>query len=168
MAEEAQTSPAEPAWHKALGPAFLLTQASLLLYQLDLLDVWGDELSTLRVIASSWGDLLAVVQKDIHPPLYFAAAKLWNQVGWPGNSILQTRALSALFCLLATFLIHRLWLRKAPISTRFWFLALWVLSPTLLLYSRMARSYSLQLACTVVALHWGQRFIESPQLSRAE
>lgn len=148
---------------RLLLPGFLLLQASLLFYRLDLLDAWGDEIFTLRVIDLPWGAIPGILHRDIHPPLYYALAKVWVQLGWAGDLVVQVRALSAVFCLISTILIYFLWLKRTAFSTRVWFLALWTLSPTLLMYSRMARSYSLQLAVSAVALAWAWKLIQRPK-----
>ena len=147
-------------------PGFLLLQASFLFYRLDLLDAWGDEIFTLRVIGLPWNQIPAILQRDIHPPLYYALAKAWAQFGWSGDPVVHARALSAVFCLVSTVLIYFLWLRRTAFSTRVWFLALWAFSPALLMYSRMARSYSLQLAVSVVALAWAWKLIQQPKSLR--
>ena len=152
---------------RLLLPGFLLLQASFLFHRLDLLDAWGDEIFTLRVIGLPWNEIPGILHRDIHPPLYYALAKAWVQLGWTGDLVVQVRALSAVFCLASTILIYFLWLKRSPFSTRVWFLALWALSPTLLMYSRMARSYSLQLAVSVVALAWTWKLIQRPKSLRA-
>ena len=53
------------------------------------------------------------------------------------------RAMSVLWSLLATVLLGRLWLVKLEPRVRRMVLTLWVLSPCLLLYSPMARYYTL-------------------------
>jgi len=45
-------------------------------------------------------------------------------------------------------------------------LALWVLSPCLLLYARMARSYSMQLAVALLTIYAAFKWIERPQSGR--
>jgi len=159
-----------PKW--LILPGFLLLQASLLFYRLDLLDAWGDEVFTLRVIGLPWNEIPGILYQDIHPPLYYVLAKAWVQLGGlqlgpAGDLVVQVRALSAVFCLLSTVLIYFAWLRRTAFSTRVWFLALWTLSPTLLMYSRMARSYSLQLAVAAVALRLAWKLIQQPKSLRA-
>jgi len=143
-------------------PLALLIQSGLLFYRLDLLPIWGDEQFTLDVIQRSWRNIPVVLQADIHPPIYYFLAKLWTLIPWPVEPIVQLRALSAVICLPATAVIYRLWLRDAEPSTRYWFLALWTLSPTLVMYSRMARSYSLQLLIAMIALFAAARFLQAP------
>jgi len=130
----------------------LLLQACLLFPALGLLPVWTDEMFTATTVAHPLPEIVSILQKDVHPPLYFALLRGWN--GWPlpWSGIARLRAFSALWALLATVLLWG-WLpppSRAPIATPL-ALALFVLSPCLLLYSRMARSYSMQLALVILA-----------------
>jgi hypothetical protein len=56
-----------------------------------------------------------------------------------------------LFALLGTVALDRLWGTRLEERTRLTLLALWTLSPCLLLYARMCRSYSLQALLAIVA-----------------
>jgi hypothetical protein len=143
-------------------PLAVLVQGCLLFYRLDLLPVWGDEQFTLDVIQRPWTEIPRILRGDIHPPIYYFLAKLWIGMPWPGELITQVRALSVVICLAATVVIYRLWLRDAEPATRCWFLALWAISPTLVMYSRMARSYSLQVLVGMAALFVAMRFLEAP------
>ena len=89
--------------------------------------------------------------------LYFLL-HFWIQLPLPGSLIARMRAHSALWVLLGTALLDRLWLRRLPPRTRLWFLALWTFSPCLVLYARMARSYTMQLALACLALAAARRF----------
>lgn len=138
--------------------AALVLQAALLSFRLDLATVWGDELFTLDAARQPVAALLQTVASDIHPPLYFLLVHGWLRLPLGLTDAVQARLLSVLFTLLATVLVYRLWLRDAP--TRPWFLLLWTLSPCLLLYGRMARSYALQMAVAAVALHLAHRLLQ--------
>ncbi len=73
------------------------------------------------------------------------------------------RAMSAVWTLVATVIIYVLWLRREGSHFQQMFLALWVLSPCLLLHARMARSYSMQLALTSLAIYTAPRWAEQPR-----
>ena len=148
-----------PAW-------FLLLQFGLLFHNLDLLPIWGDEQFTLSVIGRPWAAIPTILQADIHPPIYFFLARLWTQLPWPGTDIAELRALSATICLLSTVVVDSLWVRNTSKTTRLWFLTLWCLSPTLLMYSRMGRSYSLQLLVSALTIHFAVRFLDEPSSRR--
>jgi hypothetical protein len=127
-------------------------QAALLFADLGRLPLWGDEQSTFdRAV------LGAVPSGTVHPPLYFLLLSGWlSALG--GASLVAARALSGVFVLAATLALDRCWLRALDRRSRAWFLILWTLSPALLLYGRMARSYSLQVLLACLALHGGMRY----------
>jgi hypothetical protein len=139
----------------------LTVQAALMTHRLDLLPMWNDELFTVRAAQQPVAAMLETVRGDVHPPLYFLLAHYWIRIA-PGDVLIQLRLLSVLFALLATIALDRLWLRHFPPRTRAWCLLLWTFSACLLLYSRMARSYSLQVLGFVVvccaAWRWSQEF----------
>ena len=74
-----------------------------------------------------------------------------------------TRAMSAMWALMATVLIYALWLRREQPGFQAKFFALWVLSPCLLLHARMARSYSMQLALALLAIYTALQWAEQPR-----
>ncbi len=137
-------------------------EAALLLPSLELLPVWTDEHHTLQTASLPPAEIGASVAADVHPPLYFWLAHAWMQLPLPGSPIGRLRGLSALWVLLATVALWRLWLREAPERERLWFLAVWTLSGCLLLYGRMARSYSMQLFVGVLAIYAAMRWLERP------
>src|SRR5438105_14514824 len=122
----------------------LIVQSMLMTNSLGLLPMWNDELFTVRAARLPVDAMLEMVRGDVHPPLYFLFAHYWIQSAPGGETLLQLRLLSVVFALLATIALDRLWLKDVPGRLRAWCLALWTLSACLLLYSRMARSYSLQ------------------------
>jgi hypothetical protein len=73
------------------------------------------------------------------------------------------RAMSAVWALVATVVIYVLWLRWEGRPFQAKFLALWALSPSLLLHARMARSYSMQLALASLAIYSAPRWAEQPK-----
>src|SRR5579872_7458177 len=137
----------------------LIVQSVLLTNSLGLLPMWNDELFTVQAAQKPVGAMVEMVRGDIHPPLYFLLAHYWIGLA-PGNALIQLRLLSVVFTLLATIALDRLWLKHAPPRLRAWCLALWTLSACMLLYSRMARSYSLQVLGFVIvcwaAWRWSQ------------
>jgi hypothetical protein len=139
----------------------LIVQAALMTHRLDLLPMWDDEMFTVRAAQQSIGAMIETVSHDVHPPLYFLLAHYWIKIA-PGDVLIQLRLLSVVFALLATIALDRLFLKYAPPRVRLWCLALWTFSACLLLYSRMARSYSLQVLGFVVvcwaAWRWKQEF----------
>jgi hypothetical protein len=138
-------------------------QALLLFSNLDLLDPWGDEWFTITTVPEPLGRLIASVAENIHPPLYFMLLHYWIQIPWTVNPVASMRAMSVVWALVATVVIYILWLRRERVRFQEMFLALWVLSPCLLLHARMARSYSMQLVLASLAIHTAPRWAEQPR-----
>ena len=141
-------------------PLCLLAQAVLLFWRLDLLPVWGDEFVTLDVSTRPFREIPANLAKDIHPPLYYFLLHFWAQLPLFGSVIATMRAFSGLWALATTVVLDRLWLHG---ESRWRFLILWSLSPCLILYGRMARSYTLQLFLGSLALYWGLALLRDPR-----
>jgi len=132
----------------------LTVQALLLLYRLELLPLWGDEFFTLSAASRTATEVLrAIAEEKNNPPLYTLLLHFWLRLPWPGDPETAARALSVLITLTATLVLYRLWVRKLAAEVQLWWLVLWALSPCLLLYARMARSYSLQVLLFALALH---------------
>ena len=146
----------------------LIVQAILLTHRLNLLPMWGDELFTVQAAGRPLGELLAMVRGDVHPPLYFLLAHWWEALPFGDSPLWRARMLSVIFTLVATVALDRLWLKNTPRSVRMWCLALWTTSSCLLLYSRMARSYSLQVLLFIVvcraAWRWREEITSSSRL----
>jgi hypothetical protein len=143
---------------------FLPLQAALLFPHLGLLPAWGDEVFTLRAASLPLASIARAVAADIHPPLYYYLLHGWIALPLPGDLIVRMRALSVIWMLLSTVAVSRLWvLHRERRSTTLTFLALWTLSPCLLLYGRMARSYSMQICLASVALYAGLAFLRDPR-----
>ena len=138
-------------------------QALLLLSDLDLLDPWADEWFDITAVSQPVSQVLSTVAGNIHPPLYFVLLHSWIQLPWPLTPVAGMRAMSAAWALVATVVVYFCWLRPEgrPFQTKF--LALWVLSPCLLLRARMARSYSMQLALASLAIYSAPRWAEQPR-----
>lgn len=143
----------------------LVVQACLLFTALDLLPIWSDEANTMKTVAHPVREIIPLMQRDVHPPLYFILLRQWTRLPLPGTRIAVLRAFSVLWTLLATLLMDLFWTRSWSVSearARWLALGLFVLSPCLLLYSRMARSYSMQVALAVLSLGLLQRWMSSP------
>jgi hypothetical protein len=135
-------------------------QAVLLFARLSLLDAWGDEWQVLTVAPLPLNQFRPIAN---HPPLYFLLLHFWIHVPWSSSLLVKIRAMSCLWALLATLIFYRAWLRAEPLRIRRMFLALWVLSPCLLLFARMARSYSMQLALALLTIYAAVEWIKRPQ-----
>jgi uncharacterized membrane protein len=141
----------------------LCLQASLLFFDLNLLPIWGDELFTLKTAEHPVREIVSIVQQDIHPPLYFLLLHQWEKLPLPWKGVGALRGFSALWALLATTLLDVFWARSLKPVERWLALSLFALSPCLLLYGRMARSYSMQTALALLSLAMLQRWMRTPR-----
>ena len=153
---------------KASYPVLLVLclQAFLLFYRLDLLPAWGDEIFTLLTVAHPASEIPGIVERDIHPPLYYLLLHGWAQLRLPWTGLEALRAFSGLAALAATFLFDWLWARRWKTGRRWVALALFAFAPSLLLYGRMARSYALQTALGLLAISLLWRWMLQPQWGR--
>jgi hypothetical protein len=138
-------------------------QAFLLISNLDLLDPWNDEWFTITTVPQPVSQVVSIAAEDIHPPLYFVLLHYWTQLPWTLSPVAHMRAMSAVWALGATAIIYFLWLRGERKRFQQMFLALWVLSPCLLLHARMARSYSMVVALASLAIYAAPRWAEQPR-----
>jgi hypothetical protein len=143
--------------------ALLCLQACLLFHALDLLPVWGDELFTLKLAPHPVRDIIPIAQQDVHPPLYYLLLHAWQKLPLPWTGIAALRAFSTLWAVLATLLLDIFWTRPRKPFERWMALSLLVLSPCLLLYGRMARSYSMQVALALLSLGLLWRWMQRPR-----
>jgi hypothetical protein len=144
---------------------FLPLQAFLSLFHLGLLSPWMDEAGTLTALRGSLSEVVAWAARDVHPPLFYLLLYVWQTLPLGLDWAVQARALSVMFALLATVALDRLWARFLPDRLRIWLLLLWSLSPCLLLYSRMCRSYSLQTLLVVAGAAYLLRLASAPSWS---
>jgi hypothetical protein len=135
----------------------------LLFWRLDLLEPWGDEWFTLTTAPQPLTEIASIVAGNIHPPLYFFLLHFWIGLPWPGTALEKMRAMSGVWTLVATVILYYLWLRPEHPGFRRIVLALWVLSPCLLLYARMARSYSMQLALALLSIYAALQWADQPR-----
>jgi hypothetical protein len=136
-------------------------QTLLLLSNPDLLDPWNDEWFTLTHVLQPTSQVL--FSDPVNPPLYYVLLHYWIQLPWSLGPLASVRTMSALWALVATVIIYVLWLRRDLPRFQAMFLALWVLSPCLLLHARMARSYSMQLALASLAILSAPQWAEQPR-----
>jgi hypothetical protein len=126
-------------------------EALLWFWHLALLAPWFDEADELIFLKGPLAQAVAIPASGLHPPLYFLLVWSWMRLPLGLSWTVQARTLSVLFGLAATVAADRWWARSLSARGRWAFLALWAASPGLLLYCRMARSYSLQLLLATVA-----------------
>ena len=139
---------------------FLPLQALMYLWKLSLLFPWFDEADQLTYLHTTLANTIAIPVSGGHPPLYFLMIYYWMRLPFGLDWTVQARILSVIFALLATVAADRFWARSFPGRWRWAYLSLWALSPFLLLYARMSRSYSLQLLAGTLAAGCLMRFLE--------
>lgn len=110
-------------------------------------DFWYDEAFTGVALKERFSDMLVMIDKDVHPPLYYFAAKLFSEPF--GYSVFGIRLFSLIFGVLGIWGIYlfakELIDRKAAL-----FAALLVaISPFAVQYSQEARMYAM-LSCLLV------------------
>jgi len=147
---------------RAILPAFLSIQALLSFWNLGMLSPWMDEAITLFLGQESPGTVVHVAANDVHPPLFYLMMWMWQRLPLGLDAVVQARSLTVLIGLAATVAADRLLAARLGERARLYFLSLWCLSPCLLLYTRMCRSYSLQALVTVVAVRCLLRYFDVP------
>ncbi len=130
---------------------FLPLQAVLYCWNLALLSPWGDEAGTLFAVRGPVDYVIRFAANDVHPPLYYLLLYYWQRIPLGIDWAVQARLVSVLFALLGTVALDGLWGARLEERPRLTLLGLWTLSPCLLLYARMCRSYSLQALLGIVA-----------------
>ena len=147
--------------------AFLPLQALLYCWNLTLLAPWGDEAGELPMLHGPLDRVIHFAAIDVHPPLYYLLLFCWQKIPLGIDWVAQARLISVLFALLGTVALDRFWGTRFEERTRLTLLALWTLSPCLLLYARMCRSYSLQVLLAIVAAAMLSRVAAQPGWRRA-
>jgi len=152
---------------RAALPAFLLLQAAICFWNLGLLSPWMDEAGTLILERNSAGSAAMAAAHDVHPPLFYLLLWVWQRAPLGLDWAVQARTLTVLLGLAATAALDRALACRLADRQRLWFLALWCLSPCLLLYSRMCRSYSLQVLAAALGVGALLRYLDKPTARRA-
>ncbi|MCL6505423.1 MAG: hypothetical protein K6T59_00195 [Bryobacteraceae bacterium] len=152
--------------HRWFIPACFVLQAALLFAYPSLLPVWGDESFTLEAARQPLPDLIRSYAGDVNPPLHGLLLHYWLKLPWPLEASSAARILSGLILLLAGWAATRIWTPSEEPRARFWFVVFWSLSPSLLLFGRMARAYSLQILLFTLALAAALRLIAEPRRPR--
>src|SRR5437016_2621611 len=101
---------------RGVAIAALLVQSLLLFFNLGLLPLWGDEYFTLRTIQQPLPEMFETLRADIHPPLYFLAARYWSRIPWIEDPVVRLRLFSAILALAASALA--MWLFRSRLNDR--------------------------------------------------
>lgn len=114
--------------------------------------LWFDEIFSVHAAEHTWGSLFKFVAQDlIHPPLFYAALKLW--IGAGGESLLWLRLLPVVFSALAlvpfVYLCKEL---KFSSSTMLIALAFLAVNGSLIKYTQTLRMYSMLMFLSLLSI----------------
>lgn len=113
--------------------------------------IWFDEAFTAYLVRFSYFDIARYTATDVHPPLYYWAAKAWTSMF--GTNELAFRSLSMVFGVIAIVvgfvLLRKLFGRRAAVLGA-WFMAL---SPMFIRYGEEARMYTMVTAIVMLATY---------------
>ena len=114
--------------------------------------LWFDEIFSVHAAEHTWGALYRFVAQDlIHPPLFYAALKLWIGIG--GESLIWLRLLPVLFAALALvpfiYLCKEL---KLPNSVMLLSVTLLAVNGSLIKYTQTLRMYSMLMFFSVLSI----------------
>jgi len=130
----------------------LIIPACLLFFRLDILSMWGDELYTLDLIHRPIREIITIIGKDYHPPLYFLVAKAW--CGIFGFTDIGLRSLSSFLGILGIFVSFRFYKDYLNRKEFLYAILLIFIHPVALLYFRMGRYYSALYLLAVLSLYF--------------
>jgi uncharacterized membrane protein len=124
---------------------------ALLLYRLDEKSLWADETFVAEVVRLDLRPLVSATAADVHPPLYFVGMWIWTRLA--GVNEFTLRFPSVIFGTLSAATLYALGSRVMSRSVGVMAMAVMAISPFFILYSRMARYYSLVLFLSLVS-YW--------------
>lgn len=132
--------------------ALLWLASALLFSNLGALDFWGDEVSSIEMSSGSLASTLTHVAEDNkHPPFYFILLNVWRE--WAGSSEYAVRLLSTIPALLAIVIVQKLGTILGNKTIGLISALIVVISPFMILFSRMARYYALTTLLAMLSLY---------------
>jgi hypothetical protein len=142
--------------------AAVLAFIAMRLWRLTAVSLDGDEIFSLLLARSKWGDLLnGVVSDAIHPPLFYVLLKIWVWVG--GESLLWLRLFpvvaSALSLIPLFYLCRDL---KVPAGARNLAIAICAVHPYALFYAQHVRMYCLLMLFGMFSTWRFERYLQTP------
>lgn len=111
---------------------------------------WFDEAFSGNIVRMDWVEMIAMIKRDIHPPLYYILLKIWGSVF--GTSEIALRSMSVAFMLASMFVVAFL----VHIITKHRSIALagmivFAANPYILQYAQEARMYLLLVLTVLLA-----------------
>jgi 4-amino-4-deoxy-L-arabinose transferase-like glycosyltransferase len=140
---------------KTCSLVICLLAFGLLVYHLDEASMWADETRTVEWVQRlAQGGFASFIDQSVlhplsHPPLYFLCLHVWTII--MGESEFALRFLSVFFGLLCTAMLYPLGTRMVNRGVGLVAMGLMAISPFVVMYSRMARPYSLALFFVLVS-----------------
>jgi mannosyltransferase len=141
------------------GLAFviLLLAAALRIYGLGGRDLWVDEANGVLMAQESLRGLLARLELDSSPPLYYVILHGWMQLSGDGEAAVRwVSVLAGLVLVAGVFMVGRRWfsLETGTIAA-----VLVATSPIQVFYSQQARMYALLPVLALLSFYWLWRAI---------
>jgi len=121
----------------------------------------GDEIFSLRLISFSFGELISLTARDVHPPLYYIILKLFVE----GGALVGISAISiAKLCSVAPVIILQIIslvqvIKKKHIIANSLFSILIVVAPRFVTYSSLIRMYSWGMFFLVMAYLCAEKIV---------
>ncbi|HWQ60022.1 MAG TPA: glycosyltransferase family 39 protein [Candidatus Fimivivens sp.] len=120
---------------------------ALRFYKLAEPDFWYDEAFTGVALKERFSDMLVMIDKDVHPPLYYFAAKVFSEPF--GYSVFGIRLFSLIFGVLGIWGIYLFAKELIDRKTALYAALIVAVSPFAVQYSQEARMYAM-LSCLLV------------------
>jgi 4-amino-4-deoxy-L-arabinose transferase-like glycosyltransferase len=151
---------------KTCSLVICLLAFGLLVYHLDEPSLWGDEARTAEWVERlTQGDFRSLLDPSVphwlsHPPFYFLC--LWIWIAFTGVSEFTLRFLSVVFGMLCVAMLYPLGTKMASRRVALIAMGLMATSPFLVMYSRIARLYSLELLLTLISYWFFCQLLQGP------
>ena len=131
---------------------------ALLIYQLGQRSVWGDEAYTARVVQRDLESTLVAVANETYPPVYYVC--IWGWKTLMGSSEFALRFPSVFFGMLSISILYPLGTRMMSRRIGLLGMGLMAISPFFVMYSRMARYFSLLLFLSLMSYWFFMRLLD--------
>jgi len=137
----------------------LVLSAGLRLDQISDRDFWYDEAFTGIAVGEKLHDMMAMIVNDVHPPLYYLAAKVFSS---PFNySVFSIRLFSAIFGVLGVWAIYLFTKELFDRRTALWASLIIAISPFAVQYSQEARMYVMLVFLITIAAYFFVRALKT-------
>ena len=140
----------------------LILSAALRVYRINDRDFWYDEAFTGIAVRERFHDMMAMIINDVHPPLYYLAAKFFSA---PFNySVFGIRLFSAVFGVLGVWAIYLFTKELFDRRIALWASLIIAISPFAIQYSQEARMYVMLVFLITIAAYFFIRALKTDQM----